>query len=127
MDLFNSPEFASHVETLMKEHHVPGMAIAIIQDEQVASKGYGHTSPDGPKPCTVDTLFDIASCSKSLTAASVALLVENDQYPEVKWDAKMSKLLPDDFVLTSVTHLWAPPTFRQPYFRCAYTSIINFN
>ncbi|KAF7540163.1 hypothetical protein G7054_g1616 [Neopestalotiopsis clavispora] len=104
MDLFNSPEFAAHVETLIKEHHVPGMAIAIIQDEHVASKGYGHTSFDAPKPCTADTLFDIASCSKSLTAASVALLVESDKYPEVKWDAKMSKLLPDDFVLSEESY-----------------------
>ncbi|ETS76083.1 hypothetical protein PFICI_11470 [Pestalotiopsis fici W106-1] len=104
MDLFNSPEFSSHVESLLEEHHVPGIAIALVQDEHVASKGYGYALLEPRKPCTADTLFDIASCSKSLTAASVALLVESDEYPDVKWDAKMSDLLPDDFVLSEESY-----------------------
>jgi len=48
----------------------------------------------------MDTLFDIASASKSLTAASVALLIYDDvNYPDVKWESTISKLLPDDFVM----------------------------
>lgn len=101
MDLFHSPEFPSHVEELMKQHHVPGLAIAIVQNETIASAGYGKASVDPPKPCTADTLFDIASASKSLTAASVALLVDDEEkYPEVRYEAKMSSLLPDDFVMS---------------------------
>ncbi|KAI0203011.1 beta-lactamase family protein [Astrocystis sublimbata] len=101
MDLLESPDFPSHVEELIKKHHVPGLAVALIQDERVLSAGYGWASLDPPKPCTPDTLFDIASCSKSFTAASVALLVrDNDKYPDVKYDAVMSKLLPEDFVMS---------------------------
>lgn len=85
----------------MKEHHVPGLAIAVVQNETVASAGFGHASLTPPNPCTPDTLFDIASASKSLTAASVGLLVSDDQkYPDVKYDAMMSTLLPDDFVMS---------------------------
>lgn len=100
MDLFNSSEFSSHVEKLIKQYHTPGLAIAVVQNEAVASAGYGNASLDPIKPCTADTLFDIASASKSLTAASVALLVDDEQkYPEVQYEAIMSSLLPDDFVM----------------------------
>jgi CubicO group peptidase (beta-lactamase class C family) len=100
MDLFHSPDFPSHVEDLMKQHHVPGIAIAIVQNETIASAGYGKASLDPSAPCTADTLFDIASASKSLTAASVGLLVhDNEKYPDVQYEAIVSRLLPGDFVM----------------------------
>ncbi|KAG8408243.1 hypothetical protein J3459_018054 [Metarhizium acridum] len=102
MDLFRSPEFASRVEQLIKKHHTPGLAIAIVHNDQVASAAYGSASLDPPRPMTTDTLFDVASASKSLTAAAVALLVDDDEkYPEVKYDARMSDLLPGDFAMPS--------------------------
>ncbi|KAI8955948.1 beta-lactamase family protein [Xylaria longipes] len=101
MDYLHSPEFPSHVEKLMQKHHVPGLAVAVAQGERTFSAGYGLASLDPSKPCTADTLFDIASCSKSLTAASVGLLVrDNDKYPDVQYETIMSKLLPGDFVLS---------------------------
>ena len=55
-----------------------------------------------PRECTADTLFDIASSAKCLTAASVGLLIDdNENYPEVQYNATMSSLLPDDFVMSS--------------------------
>ncbi|PLB41875.1 beta-lactamase family protein [Aspergillus candidus] len=105
MDLFNSAGFPSHVDDLMKEHHVPGLAIAIVQNDTIMSAGYGQASLSPSTPCTPDTLFDIASASKSMTAASVGLLVDNnDEYPEVQYDATMSNLLPDDFVMSEEQH-----------------------
>ncbi|KAI1205642.1 beta-lactamase family protein [Annulohypoxylon truncatum] len=100
MEFFHSNSFSSQVRHLMGQHHIPGLAIAIIQDDEVASAGYGYASLNPEKPCTADTLFDIASCSKSMTAASVALLVEdNERHPEVQWEVTMSSLLPEDFVM----------------------------
>ena len=101
MDLFNSSDFTKHVNQLMNDWHAPGLAVAIMQDQHIASRGYGKASLESEKPVTADTLFDIASSSKSLTAGSVALLVDDDNnYPQVKWDTKMSSLLPDDFVMS---------------------------
>jgi CubicO group peptidase (beta-lactamase class C family) len=98
MDMFHSPAFHAHVEDLLKQHHVPGLAVALVQNETVDSVGYGQASLDPPRPCTADTLFDIASSSKSLTAACVALLVDdNETYPGVQWDTPMSTLLPGEF------------------------------
>ncbi len=100
MDYLQSLEFPSHVQELMKKHHVPGLAVAVIQGDRTFSAGYGLASLDPPKPCTADTLFDIASSSKSMTAASVGLLVrDNDRYPDVQYEATMSSLLPGDFVM----------------------------
>ncbi len=101
MDLISSPNFENHIRVVLNALHTPGVAIAILQDGKMESKGFGLAAIDPPKPVTPDTLFDIASSSKSLTAASVALLVaDNEKYPQVQWDAKMSTILPDDFVMS---------------------------
>ena len=85
----------------MDKWHVPGLAVAVVQNEETVSRGFGKASLNPPKPCTSETLFDIASSSKSLTAASVALLIADDEkYPHVQWDATMSSLLPEDFVMS---------------------------
>jgi CubicO group peptidase (beta-lactamase class C family) len=103
MDLFGSEAFSDLVRELMGRHHVPGVAIAAVQDEEVASAGYGHACLETSTPCTGSTLFDIASSAKSLTAAAVGILVaDNDKYPEVQYEAAMSSLLPDDFVMQGV-------------------------
>lgn len=104
MDLFNSAGFPSHVEDLMKEHYVPGLAIAIVQNDTITSAGYGQASLSPSTRCTPDTLFDIASASKSMTAASVGLLVDNEEYAELQYEATMSDLLLDDFVMSEEQH-----------------------
>ncbi|XXH06108.1 hypothetical protein Hte_012553 [Hypoxylon texense] len=105
MDLFQSEAFSSRVRDLMDEHHTPGLAIAVVKNNKTASKAFGYACLDPPEPATPDTLFDIASCSKSMTAAAVGLLVEdNDKYPEVQYDAIMSSLLPEDFVMPSAEY-----------------------
>ncbi|KAH6894693.1 beta-lactamase/transpeptidase-like protein [Thelonectria olida] len=107
MDLFSSPDFSAHVNDLIRRHHVPGISIAVAQNDQVASAGYGSASLDSESetPCTADTLFDVGSSAKSLTAAAIALLVDDDQkYPHIHYDAVMSKLLPDDFVMSDAAY-----------------------
>ncbi|OWT43405.1 beta-lactamase family protein [Pochonia chlamydosporia 170] len=105
MDLFTSAQFGPRVEGLLQKFHAPGVSIAIVQNSSIVSAGYGLVNLDPPKPMTADVLFDIASASKSLTAASVALLVHNDgHYPHVTYEATMSSLLPEDFVMSDETY-----------------------
>jgi len=99
MDFFNSPNFNRYVNDLMRQNRVPGLSIAIINRDHVQSTAYGSASIEDEVPCTADTLFDIASSSKSLTAAAIALLVDDENFPELQYDSIMSELLPDDFVL----------------------------
>ncbi|RAO67209.1 uncharacterized protein BHQ10_003221 [Talaromyces amestolkiae] len=104
MDLLESTTFTSLVTDLMRQNKIPGLSIAIIHNDEVASTGYGLADYQNNTPCTGDTLFDIASCAKSLTAASVALLAEDKDYPEVHYEALMSDLLPDDFVMSEKSY-----------------------
>ncbi|KAF4961195.1 hypothetical protein FGADI_431 [Fusarium gaditjirri] len=104
MDLFNSPNFSHRVEKLMLSNRVPGLSIAVVQGDQVKSAGYGFASVKSQEPCTADTVFDIASSSKSLTATAIALLVEDASFPEVQYDSVMSELLSDDFVMSDELH-----------------------
>ncbi|KPM41029.1 hypothetical protein AK830_g5561 [Neonectria ditissima] len=101
MEYFRSDKFKARVEGLLEKHRVPGLAIALVHNETVESAAFGLATLDPPTPCTPDTLFDIASASKSMTAASVALLVEDANHPEVQYDAVVSQLLPGDFVMAT--------------------------
>jgi CubicO group peptidase (beta-lactamase class C family) len=54
----------------------------------------------------------LASTSKTTTAAAVALLVDDHNYPDVQWTTPVSKLLPDDFILPN-PHLTADVTIED--------------
>ncbi|CAI7627395.1 unnamed protein product [Penicillium viridicatum] len=99
MELLDSSKFTSFVADLLHQYKVPGLSIAVVHNNDISSGGYGVASCEDNIPCTGDTLFDIASCSKSLTAGSVALLVDDKKHPAVQYEALMSDLLPDDFVM----------------------------
>ncbi|KAF4585977.1 beta-lactamase family protein [Ophiocordyceps camponoti-floridani] len=104
MDIVRSPDFAAYVTRLMRLCHVPGLAVAVAQGDEVVSAGFGKASLDPEVECTADTLFDMASASKSLTAASVALLIADEGHPDVQWKARMEDLLPGDFIMPGSDH-----------------------
>lgn len=74
------------------DFNVPGMAVAIIKDDQVLlSRGYGVKQVGHPDPVDDKTLFAIASNSKAFTSAALAILVDEGK---LKWDDKVRKYLP---------------------------------
>jgi CubicO group peptidase (beta-lactamase class C family) len=70
-------EVAALVETRMQEHHVPGVGLGLLDGEQLHLRGFGVTRLDDPQPITEDTLFTIASISKTMTATAVMKLIED--------------------------------------------------
>jgi len=77
----------------MRKQHIPGMAIAIVDDQQVVwSEGFGFTDWDHKTPVTADTAFSIQSMTKSFTAAAVMLAVQEGL---VDLDTPVSEYLPD--------------------------------
>jgi CubicO group peptidase (beta-lactamase class C family) len=69
------------IEARMKAGHVPGFALAIVQDQKVIYvRGFGYTAVENNVECglpvTPQTLFRIGSVSKSLTGVAVMRLVE---------------------------------------------------
>ncbi len=68
-----------HIEAQMKAARIPGLALAIVKDQEVIyAKGFGVTSvEDGGLPVTPQTLFRIGSTTKPLTGTAVMRLVED--------------------------------------------------
>lgn len=65
------------VQQSMKELRIPGLQIAVIQDDRmVLSEGYGLANVENHIPVTKSTLFPINSATKSFTAVAIMQLVE---------------------------------------------------
>ncbi|KAJ5133277.1 beta-lactamase/transpeptidase-like protein [Penicillium atrosanguineum] len=100
MPLTQSPftaKFNDRVQGLLDRWHVPGLAIAVIDGPSTFSKGYGFSVlPD--TPVTPETVFFTASTTKSFTAASVSLLI--DENPGLDWTSTLSSVIKDEFVLS---------------------------
>jgi CubicO group peptidase (beta-lactamase class C family) len=74
----NSPfeELARLVEERMREHDIPGAAFGVIKNGQFEMRAFGVTSVEDPRPVTTDTVFELASLSKTVTASAAMRLVE---------------------------------------------------
>jgi CubicO group peptidase (beta-lactamase class C family) len=89
---FDPAALDAYVQKSLAEWQVPGVALAIVQDDKVLlAKGYGVREAGKPEPVTDATLFGIASCSKAFTAAAIAILVDEGK---VKWEDPVTKYLP---------------------------------
>jgi len=67
---------AALVTAKMAEYRVPGVALGILANGQRTLRGFGVTSIEDPQPVTPDTIFTIASISKTATATAILKLVE---------------------------------------------------
>ncbi len=68
----------AYIRESFSDRGIPGIAVVIVKDGQVTYlSGYGVTNVEDPSPVTPQTIFDLASCSKSFTALGI-LLLEND-------------------------------------------------
>ena len=75
----------------MARHHVPGIAVGMWHDGILEFGGWGVTSVDHPLPVDADTLFQIASVTKTITATVIMRLVEQGR---VALDAPVRTYLP---------------------------------
>ncbi|MCT0225765.1 serine hydrolase [Synechococcus sp. CS-1328] len=77
----------------LTEYQVPGVAIALVQDGRlVLAEGFGVRDLSTGAPTTADTVFQLASVSKTFTAATVAALVDRKR---LGWEQPMVSLLPN--------------------------------
>ena len=83
---------AAYIEQARKDWKVPGLAVAIVHnDEVVMASGFGLREVGGSDPVDENTLFAIASNTKAFTAAAIARLVDQGQ---LKWDDRVIDHLP---------------------------------
>jgi CubicO group peptidase (beta-lactamase class C family) len=82
----------SLAEDKMREYGVPGVAIGIIENGVVTTKGLGVTNLEDPLPITEHTVFPIASISKTFAATAMMRLFEQGK---VDLKAPVRTYLPD--------------------------------
>ena len=81
------------LEQARVDGHVPGMAIAIVDDgELIYAKGFGVSDLEAETPVTPETTFAIGSSTKAFTATLVGLLVDEGK---MGWDDPVTKHLPE--------------------------------
>ena len=83
---------SSLVDAKMKEFHVPGVAFGVLRDGRATIRGLGVTNLHNPQPITADTVFPLASISKTVTTTAVMRLVEQGR---IDLDAPVRKYLPE--------------------------------
>ncbi|MBT4522172.1 MAG: beta-lactamase family protein [Halieaceae bacterium] len=130
-------EFANYLDTYVPaklgELNLPGAAIGLIENAQlVATRSYGFADRAAQKPLTENTLFQIASISKSVATWGIMTLVEQGkldldapvsqyltrwQLPESKFDnsAVTARLLLMHFAGTSLSGCGGTPYDKRWY------------
>ena len=80
------------VEALLAETGVPGLSVAVVAGGEVAyAEGFGSADLDTGDAVTPDTVFQLASVSKTVGASLITRLVSTDQ---IEWDAPVGDTLP---------------------------------
>lgn len=89
-----SPEqIDSLVQKTMNTFEVPGMAVAVLKDGKVLHmKGYGTRSIEKGGKVDENTLFGVASNTKAMTAAALAILIDQGK---LEWDTKVTEVIPE--------------------------------
>ncbi|HEY2395828.1 MAG TPA: serine hydrolase [Rudaea sp.] len=84
--------FEQRVEALRKDIGVPGMSIAIVENDKVTfAKGFGVRKLGAPELVDADTIFPNGSTGKAFTVADLAILVDQGK---IDWDDKVIDRLP---------------------------------
>jgi CubicO group peptidase (beta-lactamase class C family) len=85
-------QLETFAKTAQQQWDVPGMAIAVVKDDEVIyAKGFGVKRLGGSEPVDPDTVFQIGSTSKAFTAAVVAMQVDDGK---VGWTDRVIDHLP---------------------------------
>lgn len=75
-----------------EQWNIPGMAVGIVHNDQlVFAEGFGVIGLEQPDPIDQDTLFGVASTTKAMTAATLAMLVDDGK---LDWDDRVIEHLP---------------------------------
>jgi CubicO group peptidase (beta-lactamase class C family) len=72
--------FEKEVEALRVRLKIPGMSAAIVKDQKLLwAKGFGYADVENKIPVTPDTLFHLASITKTFASMLILQLVEQGQ------------------------------------------------
>ncbi|MEA5444764.1 serine hydrolase [Gammaproteobacteria bacterium AB-CW1] len=82
-----------YIQDGMADWEIPGLAIAIVhEDEVIFSRGFGTLRLGENIPVDEHTLFGVASTTKAMTAAALAMLVDEGK---LDWDDRVIDHMPE--------------------------------
>jgi CubicO group peptidase (beta-lactamase class C family) len=80
------------VRNTMQQWQAPGLALVVIHEGRLIQiKGFGRRELGKPDPVTADTVFPLASCTKSFTALALGMLADEKA---LDWDDPVRKHVP---------------------------------
>ena len=86
-------EIDALVERAREAFDVPGIAVGVIREgEVIHAKGYGLRKLGKADKVDADTLFQIASNTKAMTSAALAILMDEGK---LTWDDKVTDHIPE--------------------------------
>ena len=83
---------AAKVEALMRAYVVPGVAGGVVDESGERTWGFGSTNIEHPLQVDADTVFEIASITKTMTATVAAKLASEDR---LDLDAPVRRYVPE--------------------------------
>lgn len=87
------PRIREYIHQVMKKWDIPGMAVVIVDGEQVVMcEGYGWRDVTKKLPVTPRTRFILGSTSKAFTTLALGILVEEGK---MTWDEPVRNHLPE--------------------------------
>lgn len=85
--------FDREFNRILAEHNIPGGSYVVVDNGRIVqSAGHGVRASGNPEPVTVDTVFRVASVSKTFAAQLAALLVSEGR---LRWDDPVTGYVPD--------------------------------
>jgi CubicO group peptidase (beta-lactamase class C family) len=85
-------DISALLEPIHQEHDVPALAAALVKGDQVVAIGaVGVLKVGSKRPVSIESRFHIGSCTKSMTATLMAMLVEEGL---LRWDTTLAEALP---------------------------------
>ncbi|MDB6155692.1 MAG: penicillin-binding protein beta-lactamase class [Chthoniobacteraceae bacterium] len=89
-----APDDVSHqIERIREDHDIPALAVAVVDEgELVAIGATGFRNSRVQVPVTLSDKWHLGSCTKSMTASVVAMLVEEGK---LRWNSTIAEIFPD--------------------------------
>jgi len=98
---------ANRLEHIRAAHGVPALAAAAVDEgHMVALSAVGLRRAQGREPVTIEDRWHLGSCTKSMTAAVTAILVEDELF---QWDTTIGEIFPEVLMHPA----WAEVTIEQ--------------
>jgi CubicO group peptidase (beta-lactamase class C family) len=97
------------LETFRKKFDFPALAVVVVKDGKICDRAaVGVRKLGDPTPVTTNDVFQIHSCTKSMSATLAAILIEEGK---LRWDTTIAEVFPE---LKDTMHKqYAPVTMEQ--------------